>query len=525
MEFSSLKLPDPVMRGIAAAGFTTCTPIQEKTLPIALEGKDVAGQAQTGTGKTAAYLIVAFTRLLEKPRKEPRRGSPRTLIVSPTRELAVQIERDAELLGQFCGFRMVVVYGGVDYAKQREDVQGDLDILVGTPGRLIDYLRQGAYDLKSVQVLVIDEADRMFDMGFIKDLRYMLRRLPPFHQRQSFLFSATLPHKVLELGYEHMNNPVRVAISPEQITPEAITQVLYHVERREKFSLLLGLLMREKGERILMFVNTKREAERLTERLNRHGYPAEELTGDIDQRKRLRVLEAFKKGEVPILVATDVASRGLHIEGVTHVVNYDIPQDPEDYVHRVGRTARAGAEGKAISLADEEFVLGLEAIEDLLGFKVQVEWPEESLFVKELPRDPTWRPRERPREVGRGRERGRESGRERRPGRSREHGPPAVSPGRVQERGRGPAGAPPVRVPVKAGAPAAGAVGGAATPASAGVSPPGARPGGEGAPRKRRRRKRRGGGGRGPEGQGQGMSPQAPEAPPTPGGTHHIFVV
>ncbi len=504
MEFTSLKLPEPVMRGIQAAGFTTCTPIQEKTLPIALDGRDVAGQAQTGTGKTAAYLIVAFTRLLEKPRKEPRRGSPRALIVAPTRELAVQIERDAELLGQFCGFRMVVVYGGVDYAKQREAVQGDLDVLVGTPGRLIDYFRQGAYDLKSVGVLVIDEADRMFDMGFIKDLRYLLRRLPPYHQRQSFLFSATLPYKVMELGYEHMNNPVRVAVSPEQVTPETITQVLYHVERRAKFSLLLGLLMREKGERILMFVNTKREAERLTERLNRHGYPAEELTGDIDQKKRLRVLEAFKKGEIPILVATDVASRGLHIEGVTHVVNYDIPQDAEDYVHRVGRTARAGAEGKAISLADEEYVLGLEAIEKLLGFKIPVEWADESLFVKELPRDPTWRPRERPREFGRGRERGRERGHERHPGRPR-------------ERDRRPAGRPPAREPVAAGAPAA-------PPASTGVPAAGPRPSGEGTPPKRRRRRRRGGGGRGPEGQGQ-TPPRAPEAPPEAEGTHHIFVV
>jgi ATP-dependent RNA helicase RhlB len=505
MEFASLSLPEPVMRGIEAAGFTTCTPIQEKTLPIALEGKDVAGQAQTGTGKTAAYLIVLFTRLLERPRKEPRRGSPRALIIAPTRELAVQIERDAELLGQFCGFKMVVVYGGVDYAKQREAVQGDLDILVGTPGRLIDYFRQGAYDLKSVEVLVIDEADRMFDMGFIKDLRYMLRRLPPYDRRQSFLFSATLPHKVLELGYEHMNNPVRVAVSPEQVTPDKITQVLYHVARKEKFSLLLGLLMREKGERILMFVNTKREAERLTERLNRHGYPTEELTGDIEQKKRLRVLEAFKRGEIPILVATDVASRGLHIEGVTHVVNYDIPQDSEDYVHRVGRTARAGAAGKAISLADEEYVLGLEAIEKLLGFKIPVEWPDESLLVKELPRDPTWRPRERPREAGRGRERGRDRGRDR-------------HPSRPQERARGPAGPLPARKPVEVAAPAA-------LPASAGVPAATASPsGGEAQRKRRRRRKRRGRGGRGSEGQGL-ATPQTPEAPREPDGTHHIFVV
>jgi len=382
VEFSSFDLPDSVMRGIRAAGFTTCMPIQEEVLPIALRGRDVAGQAQTGTGKTAAFLISLFTRLLREPDRRPGDLScPRALIIAPTRELAVQIHHDAELLGQATGIVMQVVFGGVDYHKQREMLRGGVDLLIGTPGRLIDYYKQGVYALNHVEILVIDEADRMFDMGFIRDIRYLVRRLPPPEARQSSLFSATLKSEVLELAYECMNLPTMVAVAPEQVTAEGIEEVLFHVAREDKYPLLLGLLEREKGKRILMFANMKRDAELLAKRLVRAGYHAQAITGDIDQRKRLKTMQAFKEGGLHILVATDVASRGLHIEGVTHVINYDLPQDADDYVHRVGRTARAGASGKAISLADERYVLSLEAIESLIGHKIPVEWADEGLLI------------------------------------------------------------------------------------------------------------------------------------------------
>lgn len=386
MEFNELPLPPEVLEGIRRVGFEKCTEIQEKTLPITLSGKDVAGQAQTGTGKTAAFLIAIFTRLLTLP--VPPRGklpSPRTLIIAPTRELAIQIFKDAQALGCATPYRMMVVYGGLDYQKQREELASSPDILIGTPGRLIDYFKQKVYDFRRLQILVIDEADRMFDMGFISDLRYLLRRMPPYHNRQSMLFSATLTYRVMELAYEHMNNPVRVEVSPQQITAEGVEETLYHVEQAQKFSLLLGILKKEPWERVLIFVNTRRQGEILEERLTRQGYTVGAITGDIPQKKRLRILDQFKSKKLPILVATDVASRGLHIEAVSHVINYDLPQDPKDYVHRIGRTARAGATGKAISLACEEFVFSLEDIEELIGHKIPVAWADEEMFIKPVP--------------------------------------------------------------------------------------------------------------------------------------------
>jgi ATP-dependent RNA helicase RhlB len=276
---------------------------------------------------------------------------------------------------------MMAVFGGVDYTKQRDALAAGVDLLVGTPGRLIDYFKQKVYDLRRTEIVVIDEADRMFDMGFIADIRFLLRRLPPFDKRQSMLFSATLSMRVMELCYEHMNNPEKVSVTPQRITADKVEEVLYHVERTRKLSLLLGLLRREPWERVLIFVNTRQTGERLAEYLNHHGYTARAITGDIPQPKRLKYLERFKNGELKVLVATDVASRGLHIEGVSIVLNYDIPQDAEDYVHRIGRTARAGAAGKAISLACEEYVMALEAIEDFIGHKVPVEWAEEDWMV------------------------------------------------------------------------------------------------------------------------------------------------
>src|SRR5216117_1649260 len=385
MDFASLDLPEPVMQGIREAGFVTATPIQEAALPLALRGKDVAGQSQTGTGKTAAFLIAAFTRMLRTsaPPVAPGTGAPRMLVIAPTRELTVQIESDARLLGRFTPFRTLAVYGGIDYGKQREALAAGCDLLVGTPGRLIDYLKQRVWTTRRIEVLVIDEADRMFDMGFIADLRFILRRLPPPEKRQSYLFSATLSFRVLELTWEFMNNPSQITIMPQQKTAERVEQSLFHVGRDEKFPLLLGLMRRE-GDRFLIFSNTREEARRLEDRLVRNGWDARALTGDVDQKRRLRIINDFKEGTLPVLVATDVASRGLHIEAVSHVINWDLPQDPEDYVHRIGRTARAGAAGRAVGLVDEASALNLEAIEKFIGQKIPVEWAEDDLFVSEI---------------------------------------------------------------------------------------------------------------------------------------------
>ena len=385
MKFADLQLPESLRNGITAARFTDCTPIQEKTLPIALTGKDIAGQAQTGTGKTAAFLITLFTRLLGQERRGDARH-PRALILAPTRELVVQIEKDAQQLGVDCGFSIQAIYGGVDYMLQRNALRDGADIIIGTPGRLIDYLKQKVYSLSHIEVLVIDEADRMFDMGFIADLRFILRRLPTYEKRQNLMFSATLNQRVMELAYEFMNLPVKVEVSPEQMTAEKVEQLIYHVSRKEKFPLLLGLLRKMGVSRTMIFINTKREGEFLQDRLNANEFHCKIISGDVDQKKRLRILEDFKSGKLPIMIATDVASRGLHIEGVSHVINYDIPQDAEDYVHRIGRTARAGADGIAISMADEDGAFYLEAIHEYIKEKIPVEWADDELFVKDYKR-------------------------------------------------------------------------------------------------------------------------------------------
>ena len=359
------------MEGIRDAGFTVCTPIQGQTLPLALAGRDVAGQAQTGTGKTAAFLVALYQSLLTHPAGQNRaRTSVRALIVAPTRELAVQIHHDAETLGRHTGLKQAVVYGGVDYEKQRRQLEEGVDVLIGTPGRLIDYFKQHVFDLRHAQVLVLDEADRMFDLGFIADIRYLLRRLPPPEKRQSMLFSATLSYRVLELAYEHMNNPELVRIEPDKMTVDRIRQLMYYPSMEEKVPLLVGLLRQSEARRTMIFVNTKRMAERLESTLKANGFHAQALSGDVPQNKRLRFLRDFHNGDLAVLIATDVASRGLHIPDVSHVFNFDLPQDAADYVHRIGRTARAGAEGDAISFACEEFAVSLPEIESYLGHKI-----------------------------------------------------------------------------------------------------------------------------------------------------------
>jgi len=402
--FDEFDLPDSLRRALADAKFTRCTLVQAEVLPLALAGRDVAAQAQTGTGKTAAYLLTIFQRLLGDPRET--RGKPRALVVAPTRELAVQVSADAQSLGTYTGLAIEVVFGGMDYRGQREELSRGVDILVGTPGRLLDYLRQGVTSLKDVEVFVVDEADRMFDMGFIDDLRAITRRLPPPGKRQTLFFTATLSSRVLQLGWNEMRDPAEIIVNPEEITPDRLEQQLFHVGSREKFPLLLGILAREGQERTMIFVNTRDEARRLVERLERHGYTARALTGSVLQRRRLKVLDDFKEGSLPILVATDVASRGLHIEGVSHVINYDLPTDPEDYVHRVGRTARVGMQGKAISLACENFVYSLPAIERLLGQSIPVSWPDTSAFAPAVVPAPARQASHRPRRRGRRRQSG-----------------------------------------------------------------------------------------------------------------------
>ncbi len=389
LTFSSLDLVPDLMRGIEEAGFTRCTPIQAQTLPFALAGRDVAGQAQTGTGKTAAFLVGLFQNLLKHP-APPTRGatSIRALIIAPTRELAIQIHQDAIQLGQHTGLRIAVVYGGVDYEKQRRDLEGGVDVLIGTPGRIIDYFKQHVFELREAQAVVLDEADRMFDLGFIADIRYMLRRLPPPDRRQSMLFSATLSQRVLELAYEHMNDPALVRIEPEKITADRVRQVMYYPAMEEKIPLLVGLLRKMDPHRTMVFVNTKRMAEKLEDTLQANGIQAQALSGDVPQKKRMRFLQDFHDGKLAVLIATDVASRGLHIPEVSHVFNFDLPQDCADYVHRIGRTARAGAEGDAISFACEEYAVALPDIEKYIGRKI----PYEPISADMLP-ELTWPPR------------------------------------------------------------------------------------------------------------------------------------
>ncbi len=383
MRFTELEIPAPIRKAVDDLGFSELTAVQEKCLPVALSGRDVAGQGRTGTGKTAAFLITIFTRLLNTPaRKNRKPNQPRALIIAPTRELVVQIAADAEKLGKYADLKRHVVYGGVDYEKQRRAFENGVDVLIGTPGRLIDYFKQNCYNLKQCDILVVDEADRMFDLGFIRDLRYLLRRLPSFDKRQSMLFSATLSHRVLELAYEHMNEPLKLRAEEGEITAEGIDESLYHVGMDEKFPLLISLLREHDVKRGMIFINEKRTGERLAARLAKYGFTVGILSGDVRQNKRLRILRDFSSGKLHLLVATDVASRGLHIDGVTHIFNYDMPQDEQDYVHRIGRTARAGNKGVAISFACERFCFGLPDIEEYIGRSIPVPaWSPKQLEI------------------------------------------------------------------------------------------------------------------------------------------------
>ncbi|WP_374317892.1 ATP-dependent RNA helicase RhlB [Pseudoxanthomonas kaohsiungensis] len=385
--FSSFDLHPSLLAGLEEAGFTRCTPIQALTLPVALPGRDVAGQAQTGTGKTLAFLVAVMNRLLTRPALAERKPEdPRALILAPTRELAIQIHKDAVKFGSQLGLRFALVYGGVDYDKQRELLQKGVDVIIATPGRLIDYVKQHkVVSLHACEICVLDEADRMFDLGFIKDIRFLLRRMPVRTERQTLLFSATLSHRVLELAYEHMNEPEKLVVETESITAARVRQRLYYPSDEEKLPLLIGLLSRSEGARTMVFVNTKAFVERVARALERAGYRVGVLSGDVPQKKRESLLNRFQKGQLEILVATDVAARGLHIDGVSHVYNYDLPFDAEDYVHRIGRTARLGAEGDAISFACERYAMGLPDIEAYIEQKIPSE-PVTAELLTPLPR-------------------------------------------------------------------------------------------------------------------------------------------
>lgn len=379
VSFSSLELHPRIISGLERAQFTHCTPIQALTLPPALNGDDVAGQAQTGTGKTAAFLLVIFNQLL-KMESDEFGSNPRSLIVAPTRELAIQIHRDALLLGADTGLKTALAYGGVDYEKQRKTLQGGVDILIGTPGRLIDYFKQKVYNLRHIEVLVLDEADRMFDLGFIDDIRFLLRRTPAPAKRQSLLFSATLSHRVMELAYEHMNSPETMRVETESVTADRVEQKVFYPANDEKLPLLIGL-MRELGEyHSMVFTNTRAAADKVGRTLNANGISAAVISGRVRQEQRQKLLKRFHDGKIPVLVATDVAARGLHIPDVTHVFNFDLPQDAPDYVHRIGRTARLGAKGDAISFACEDYAFHLPEIEEYIGYPIETDTAGQELM-------------------------------------------------------------------------------------------------------------------------------------------------
>lgn len=377
---AELPIHDAVRDGLEEAGLTYCTPIQAETLPRTLRAESIAGEAQTGTGKTAAFVVATLHHLMTYPVAEDAVG-PWAIMLAPTRELALQIHREAELIGAYTGLEFAAVYGGTGYDSQRRQLRDGVDVIIGTPGRIIDFYKQKVFNLRNIEVVVLDEADRMFDLGFVADIRYLLRRMPAAEQRLNLLFSATLSYRVMELAWEHMGNPAQVVIASEQRTAEHIRQTLYHVAKEDKISFLVGMLQHIDPRRTLVFANTKRAAEQLVGYLKGNGIEAAVISGDIPQAKREKLLEKFRSGTLPVLVGTDVAARGLHIDAVSHVVNFDLPQDAEDYVHRIGRTARAGESGEAITLACDEYVFSLPDIESYLDTKIPSSTPPPEYFV------------------------------------------------------------------------------------------------------------------------------------------------
>ena len=379
--FHDFALPMPLMRAIDKLGYEYCTPIQSRALPFALSDYDVTGQAQTGTGKTAAFLIAVLTRFWEEPLEhEPKLGCPRALVLAPTRELALQIEGDAKGLAKYMDARTVCVVGGMDISKQRDKLKKKpVDLLIATPGRLIDFVNRSDISLREVEVLIIDEADRMLDMGFIPDVRRIVLQTPHKRKRQTLFFSATFNDDVMRLAQSWTIDPEHIVIEPESVAVDTVDQKFWMISANEKDATLLKLCGHDAMERAIIFANRRDVTHRLVKYLQDRDVPCEALAGDIPQRKRLSTLNKFKDGNLRFLVATDVAGRGIHVDGVSHVVNYELPEDPEDYVHRIGRTGRAGAQGISISFISENDAFNLPPIEDYIGRKVECTVPDADL--------------------------------------------------------------------------------------------------------------------------------------------------
>lgn len=390
--FHDFNLPDVLMHAIYDAGFKYCTPIQAETIAPALEGKDIIGQAQTGTGKTAAFLVGIITDLLDFPLADERKlAEPRALIIAPTRELVMQIAADAEQLCKYAGLNVVSMVGGMDYDKQRKDLAaGPVDILVATPGRLIDFVRNREVDLYNVEVLVLDEADRMLSMGFIPDVRTIIRRTPrKGPERQTLLYSATFTDEVMELAGRWTVDPVRIEIEPTHKTTDNVVQQVFLVSNSEKYTLLTNYLRQNNVERAIVFCNRRHETRDLSEKLKQDGFKSALMSGEIPQNKRVKTLEGFRSGQIEILVATDVAGRGIHVDGVTHVINYQLPDDADDYVHRIGRTGRAGANGTSICFASEDDSFMLPQIQEETGVKMECIHPSVELLTPQSKAEPT----------------------------------------------------------------------------------------------------------------------------------------
>ena len=385
--FHDFHLPLALMHAIADLDFKYCSPIQEKALPSALEGKDLIGRAGTGTGKSAVFLIALFTRLLKEQQPLRQSGLPRALIIAPTRELVMQITKDGQALAKYTRLRIVAVYGGTNFQKQEQMLrERPADVIVATPGRLLDYVSRKTVSLAQAKVMIIDEADRMLDMGFIPDVRRIMGQLPAKEERQTLLFSATVNDDVRRLATQWCVKPVYIESDPEQVAVDTVEQRIYTVTSEEKYTVLYNLISSQEHARIMVFVNMKSEAARLHERLKANGIQAVLLTGDVPQQKRVARLEQFRGGNTEVMIATDVAGRGIHIDGISHVVNYTLPYEPEDYVHRIGRTGRAGENGIAISFACEEGAFHLPAIEEYIGKALPCLPPEEELLA--LPPEP-----------------------------------------------------------------------------------------------------------------------------------------
>jgi len=381
VRFHDLSLPVQLMRGIGELGFQYASPIQAQSLPYTLVGNDVVGKAQTGTGKTAAFLITIIKDLMSNElEEEPYVGEPRALVIAPTRELVIQISEDAKALAKYTGLKVQTLVGGMDYEKQKKALHYDtVDIVIATPGRLIDFSGNRDVYLDRVEVLVIDEADRMLDMGFIPQVRRIVRATPHKEHRQTLLFSATFTDDVERLAEQWTYDATRIEIEPESVANDSVDQKVYIVESRQKFALLQSVLEDGQSDSVIVFANRRDEVRRLHERLTKIGISAGILSGDVPQNKRVRTLDQFKSGKLKVLVATDVAGRGIHVDGISHVVNYTLPEEPEDYVHRIGRTGRAGKTGVSISFACEDDAFLLEPIEKLLGDKLLCEQPPEAL--------------------------------------------------------------------------------------------------------------------------------------------------